>query len=116
MAKNKTSPPASSPAKPFSWLWLLLALIAVNYAVSFWRARIDLTTEKRFTLTPPVKRMLGKMPGEVDVDVYLQGNLKSGLRKLHNSTEELLQEFSDYSGGNIRYRFVDPIAGGNDST
>lgn len=105
----------SKPGKNFFWLWLLVALVGFNILVSFWRGRIDLTTEKKFTLTRPVKQMLDKVPEEVEVDVFLQGNLKSGLRKLRNSTEELLQEFSDYSGGNIRYRFVDPVAGQDDS-
>jgi len=33
-------------------------LIAVNVGVSFWRGRIDLSSEKKFTLTAPVKQML----------------------------------------------------------
>ena len=60
--------------------------------------------------------MLGNIHDEVRIDIYLQGNLKSGLRKLKNSTEALLQEFNDYADGNIQYRFVDPVAGGDDSS
>src|SRR6185312_8826999 len=97
------------------WFFLLIGLILVNVLASFWPLRLDLTSENRYTLSRPVKKMLGNIHDEVRIDIYLQGNLKSGLRKLKNSTEALLQEFNDYAHGNIKYRFVDPVAGGDDS-
>jgi len=98
------------------WLFSLTGLILVNVLASFWPLRFDLTSEGRYTLSAPVRKMLGNIHDEVRVDIYLQGNLKSGLRKLKNSTEAILQEFNDYANGNIQYRFVDPVAGGDDST
>jgi len=97
------------------WLFSLTGLILVNVLASFWPLRFDLTSEGRYTLSAPVRKMLGNIHDEVRIDIYLQGNLKSGLRKLKNSTEALLQEFNDYAHGNIKYRFVDPVAGGDDS-
>jgi ABC-2 type transport system permease protein len=38
------------------------------------------------------------------------------LRKLRNSTEALLQEFNEYADGNIQFRFIDPVAGGDDTS
>jgi gliding-associated putative ABC transporter substrate-binding component GldG len=98
------------------WFYLLVLLVLVNIGASFIPLRFDLTSEKRYTLSAPVKRMLRGIHDEVNIDVYLQGNLKSGLRKLRNSTEALLQEFNDYADGNIHYRFIDPVAGGDDSS
>ncbi|HEY4153808.1 MAG TPA: gliding motility-associated ABC transporter substrate-binding protein GldG [Puia sp.] len=98
------------------WLFPLLLLILINAGASFWSLRFDLTSEKRYTLSAPVKKMLNNIHDQVNIDIYLQGNLKSGLRKLRNSTEALLQEFNDYADGNIHYRMVDPVAGGDDST
>jgi gliding-associated putative ABC transporter substrate-binding component GldG len=100
----------------WGWFFLLIGLLLVNILASFWPLRFDLTSEKRYTLSEPVKQMLGRIHDEVRVDIYLQGNLKSGLRKLKNSTEAILQEFNDYADGNIKYRFVDPVAGADDST
>jgi gliding-associated putative ABC transporter substrate-binding component GldG len=97
------------------WFYLLIALVLVNVAASFWPLRVDLTNEKRYTLSEPVKEMLHGIHDEVNIDIYLQGNLKAGLRKLRNSTEALLQEFNDYADGNIHYQIVDPVAGGDDS-
>ena len=75
-----------------------------------------MTSEKRYTLTRPVKNMLGRIHEQVNIDILLEGNLKSGLRKLRNSTEALLQEFNEYADGNIHYRLIDPVAGGDDTS
>ena len=100
----------------FSWLYLLLCIILLNVIASHVSTRYDMTSEKRYTLTKPVKNMLGRIHEPVNIDILLEGNLKSGLRKLRNSTETLLQEFNEYADGNINYRLVDPVAGGDDSS
>ncbi len=100
----------------FSWLYLLFGIILLNIIASHVNARYDMTSEKRYTLTKPVKNMLGRIHEPVNIDILLEGNLKSGLRKLRNSTETLLQEFNEYADGNINYRLVDPVAGGDDSS
>jgi gliding-associated putative ABC transporter substrate-binding component GldG len=60
--------------------------------------------------------MLTRIHDQVNIDILLEGNLKSGLRKLRNSTEDLLKEFNDYAGGNIHYRLIDPVAGMDDTS
>jgi len=98
------------------WLYLLIGIILMNILASHVNARYDMTSEKRYTLTNPVKNMLGRIHEPVNIDILLEGNLKSGLRKLRNSTEALLQEFNEYADGNINYRLVDPVANGDDSS
>src|SRR4029079_4481714 len=75
----------------------------------------DMTSEKRFTLSEPVKKMLDHIREPVYVDILLGGNLKSGLRKLRNSTESLLQEFNEYANGKIEFRIMDPVSAQDDS-
>jgi ABC-2 type transport system permease protein len=100
----------------FGWLYLLIGIIMLNIVASHLNARYDMTSEKRYTLSKPVKNMLARVHEPVNVDILLDGNLKSGLRKLRNSTEALLQEFNEYADGNIHYRLVDPVAGGDDTS
>jgi ABC-2 type transport system permease protein len=100
----------------FGWLYLLIGIILLNILASHINIRYDMTSEKRYTLSKPVKIMLGSIHEPVNIDILLEGNLKSGLRKLRNSTEALLQEFNEYADGNINYRLVDPVAGGDDSS
>lgn len=97
------------------WLYILLVIVLLNILASLVNARYDMTSEKRFTLTTPVKNMLGRVHEQINIDILLDGNLKSGLRKLRNSTEALLQEFNEYADGNIHYRLLDPVAGGDDT-
>jgi ABC-2 type transport system permease protein len=99
----------------FGWLYFLLAIVLLNILASLVNTRYDMTSEKRFTLTLPVKKMLGRVHEQINIDILLDGNLKSGLRKLRNSTEALLQEFNEYADGNIHYRIIDPVAGGDDT-
>jgi len=100
----------------FSWIYLLIGISGINILASFFNGRYDMTSEKRYTLTKPVKAMLGRIHEQVNIDILLEGNLKSGLRKLRNSTEALLQEFNEYADGNIHYRLIDPVAGLEDTT
>ncbi len=70
--------------------------------------RIDLTSEKRFTLTKETKRILKELPGEIYVKVYLEGDIPVGFKKLRNSVKETLDEFRVYGGKNIQYEFINP--------
>jgi ABC-2 type transport system permease protein len=99
----------------FWWLWSLIIILAINYIVSPFHYRIDLTKEKRYTLSEPTKRLLGNLDDNINVDVYLKGDLKSGIKKLSNSTEELLQEFKEYGNGRVHFRFFDPLTDLDDS-
>lgn len=99
----------------FWWLWLILALFAVVYIASIGRYRIDLTSEKRFSLSPSTIRLLDSLDEDVQVDVFLTGELSAGFKKLSNATEELLSEFKEHAGANVQYRFIRPGEGLPDS-
>ena len=91
------------------WLPILLVLlVAVNWAASVFHARIDLTNEKRFTLSSPVKKMLRKIDEPVTVDVFLKGNFPSGFRQLSSSVNDILGEFREIGGNKIKYSFISP--------
>ncbi|GAA4430825.1 gliding motility-associated ABC transporter substrate-binding protein GldG [Pontibacter saemangeumensis] len=82
---------------------ILLNLLASNYFF-----RLDLTEDKRYTIAPVTKQMLGSLQDEVVVDVYLTGNFPAGFKRLQQSVRETLDEFRIYSGGNLRYNFINP--------
>jgi len=94
-----------------SKLWLLLVLpvlFALNWLGSVYHSRIDLTNEKRFTLSAPTKRLLKKLDDVAEVKIFLKGDFPSGFKKLANSTDELLREFKEVAGNKFRYSFVSP--------
>lgn len=94
-------------------LWLrfgigvMLIWLALQVANRF-QVRLDLTEEKRYTISEPTKSLLNRMEEDVVVEVYLAGELPSNFIRFQKSIRELLDEFSIYTRGNFDVRFVDP--------
>lgn len=93
------------------WFYLLVAVILINYLASLVHFRFDLTSEKRYTLSAPVRKMLGGLNDRVSIEVFLAGNLPADFRNLRNNAEELLQEFREYGNNSITFRFRRPGEG-----
>lgn len=102
-------------ASKYWWIYILVALVAVNYLASMFHFRYDLTEEKRYTLSAPTKRLLENLQEPVAVTVFLEGDMPAGFKKLSNSTSELLQEFKEWGKGNIVFKFQKPGDGLNDT-
>lgn len=98
----------------FSLFFILL--IIVNLGASYIHTRIDLTSEKRFTLSAPTKRLLKNIDGQVRIKIFLKGKFPSGFRHLSESVRELMEEFRRYAGHRITYQFINPLEGLPDST
>lgn len=97
----------------FQFLLSIFIIILVCFIVSFAFFRLDLTQEKRYTLSDASKQKLLSLPGEVLVKVYLEGNMPIGFKKLNRSVHEMLDEFRVYAKENIQYQFIDPYSGNN---
>jgi len=91
-----------------SWLVVVFALLVINFVAANVHERLDLTNEKRFTISSPVKKLLGRLTDNVNVDIFLKGDLPAGFRNLSASAQELLQEFMEYSHGRVHLRVVSP--------
>lgn len=97
------------------WLWLTLVFVLVIYIASLTHFRVDLTKEKRFSLSTSTKRVLKNLDDQVQIEVYLTGDLSAGFKKLSIASEELLNEFKEYGNGNIQYKYLKPGDGLPDS-
>ncbi|MEM1407696.1 MAG: gliding motility-associated ABC transporter substrate-binding protein GldG [Bacteroidota bacterium] len=85
-------------------------IILINVLASRAFYRFDLTEEKRFSIKPASKELLGSLDDVVYIEVFLEGELNAGFKRLRNATRETLEEFRIYSGNNIQYTFNDPSA------
>jgi ABC-2 type transport system permease protein len=92
----------------FGWVLLLILLIGVNFIASLFHSRLDLTKEKRYTLSHATREVVKKLDDDVEIDVFLRGDFPAGFRKLANSTEDFLQLIKDENGSRIHYRFISP--------
>ena len=84
--------------------------ILLNQLTSFYFFRLDLTEEKRYTIKTPTKELLRKLDDDVYVEVYLEGDLNAGFRRLRKAVQETLEEFRIYSDNKVHYVFKDPAA------
>ena len=88
----------------------LVCLLAVNYIAKQWHTRIDLTQDKRYTLSEVSKKTLAKIQNPIVIDVLLKGNIPTEFKKLQTETIQLLDEYAA-ANNNIIVNFVNPLEG-----
>lgn len=93
---------------------LIAIVIALNVLSSAYFTRLDLTADKRFTLTDSTRQLLRQLDDVVYVKVFLKGDFPAGFKRLGNGTRELLDEFKVYGGDRVQYEFEDPLEGKSD--
>jgi|SRR5690554_543415 len=88
-----------------------LILVLLNFIGSYVFFRLDLTSEKRYSISAPTKELLENLEDDIYVKVYLQGNdLPSSMLRLRNESREMLNEFRAYAGGKLDFEFINPSA------
>ena len=101
----------------FIQLGLFLGIIiVVNIFANFFYGHLDLTEDKRFSLTKPTKNLVKDITsdgGRVFIQIYLEGEFPAGFKRLQNSVKDLMAEFRSISN-NIDYEFIDPNKGSVD--
>ncbi len=73
-------------------------------------ANLDMTEEKRFTLSDATRNQLEKLDDVIFIRVLLEGEFPAGFRRLQSATRDVLDDFRSVSGY-IEYEFDDPGAG-----
>ncbi|MBM3177058.1 MAG: gliding motility-associated ABC transporter substrate-binding protein GldG [Bacteroidetes bacterium] len=89
---------------------VLVLLVVLNQLSSIWFFRIDLTEEKRFTVKPQTKELLGRLNDDVLIEVFLEGDLNPGFKRFQKQIRELLDEFRIHSDGKLNYLITDPTS------
>ena len=98
------------------WLFLLILVVAVNFLGSSFHSRLDLTQEKRYTLSEASKQLLKSLKEPVTIDVFVhKKNLPSEVKKLENSIAEFLLNCKEYGKSNLQFKFLNPYEGLIDS-
>lgn len=83
-------------------------LLLLTIYLYFASIRIDLTDDKRFTISKQTKELMDSIPETLDITVYLDGDLNPGFLRLKRSTKELIEELNVYSKKTIQVRFINP--------
>src|SRR4051812_13829482 len=101
--------------RPKQWYILLAILIILIFTSTALHYRIDLTAEKRFSLNESTRKLLGNVDTNINITVFLTGDLPADYKKLSIAANDLLSEFRDLSHNNIRFHFEKPGENLNDS-
>ena len=92
------------------WIELVAGVaivVFVNVIGYYVFGRLDLTSEKRDTLSKSTKNLLKKVDEPLLYRVYLEGEFPADFKRLQNETKEMLNQFRAYNK-NIQYEFVNP--------
>lgn len=82
-------------------------LLLLNIIGSLKFFRLDLTAEKRYSLSDATISLLENVEDVILVKVYLDGEFPAGFQRLQVETRQMLDEFRAYNP-NIQYAFIDP--------
>jgi len=94
-----------------AWLQFLITvagIIIITSLFSLFSLRIDLTEDKRYTLSKPTREILGEIRNDIFIQVYFDGEMPVPLKRLRRSVKEMLDEFRIASGRRIDYEFINP--------
>jgi len=91
---------------PKKFLGLLLLVLGFNFIGNQFYSRIDLTQDKRYTLSQAAIETLDASDKPVVVEVLLEGSFPAEFRRLQSETRQLLEEFAA-KNSNLKFDFVE---------
>ncbi|MFK8044566.1 MAG: gliding motility-associated ABC transporter substrate-binding protein GldG [Crocinitomicaceae bacterium] len=86
-------------------------LVLINVIASFFNWRVDITEDKRYTLSENTIELLkteDRLKDRIFFKIYLEGNLPSDMQSIRNNIQNVLDEFVAYAGDRVQYEFIDP--------
>ncbi len=98
--------------KTQSWLELMMVLVGIvviNALSSLYYKRIDLTQEKRYTLSETSRKLASKIEEKLYFKLYLDGEMSAKFKQLRNEVRDMAYEFREASGGKMEIEVTDPL-------
>ncbi len=93
---------------------LVLVFVALTLALSRWVqvARVDLTADRLYTLTPGTVQIVGSLQRPLRLTLYFSDHAARDLPQLRSYEQrvrEMLQEMVARSGGKLHLQIIDPV-------
>lgn len=87
----------------------IAVVVAVNLVGLFFFARIDFTDEKLYSLSDASKRLAETLDDPVVCKLYFSEDIPAPYNANARYLKDQLYEYRAYSGGQLRFEFIDPI-------
>jgi ABC-2 type transport system permease protein len=94
-------------------LLVIFTLGIIFFISSRFLYRVDLTSDKRYSLSPASAALAHELEHPMEIEIFLAGKLEPGLRKLQQEVFEKIAVLNAYAPVNIRIKVTDPYAIGN---
>ncbi len=94
-----------------SYTLIILGVISIAIISSKFFFRIDLTADKRYTISDDTKNILQNLDDVVFIKVYLKGELELPYVLFQKKIKETLDEFKVFGKNHVEYVFEDPFEG-----
>ncbi len=91
-------------------LIIIVSVLLLNALVNRSTAAIDMTEDKRFSLSPSTEEVIQSVDQPILIRVLLTGDFPSGFEQLEEATSSLLQQFRALNS-NVSFVFEDPSDG-----
>jgi len=85
-------------------------LLMLNVLAQYFYGYVDMTEEKRYTLTEPTKKVVGNVKDNISVKILMNGEFPAAFKRLRTASIDMLKEFRSISPF-IEYDFEDPNEG-----
>jgi gliding-associated putative ABC transporter substrate-binding component GldG len=105
MQKNVRKGIGSLTAVPL----FVAVVIAVNLISLFFFARIDITDERLYSLSDASKRLAESLDDPVVCKLYFSEDIPAPYNANARYLKDQLYEYRAYSGGQLRFEFIDPV-------
>ena len=92
---------------------VVLVVWLANQLTDRFSFRLDLTEDKRYTVSPATKSILKELDEEVYFEIFLAGDLPANFERFKKSIGEMLDQFAEESGNRVSYKFTDPAQANN---
>ena len=83
-------------------------IITVNLLAKDYFLRLDLTQDKRYTLSEATENILNDLQAPVTVTAYFSEDLPPDIAKTKDDFQDMLLEYASIADGMMVYEFVDP--------
>jgi gliding-associated putative ABC transporter substrate-binding component GldG len=90
-------------------LLIMGILILFTILSSRYYSRLDITEDKRYTLSSATKAILKDLQEPVTITAYFSGDLPPRLDVVRRDFRDMLAEYENASDGMIVYEFLDPL-------
>ena len=87
---------------------IIASIILILVLSYFFFFRIDLTSDKRYSISEQSKNLMTNVEEPIRITIYLDGDLNPGFQRLKKSTLEMIEELSVYTNKKPIIEFTNP--------